>query len=132
MFICSTLVCSNVPESSGSRGTLKSYDYNSKYIAKDTLYCSWPITVEDGYLIRVTVEELDFGGCQTCGNLEITDGLTKSTKLGEWTNEKPDLVSSTNHMLITFKTNAFAHTDGLEMTYEKVRLSKRMLHNFIY
>ena len=90
---------------------------------------AWPLTADNNYVIRVTVKTLDFGGCKTCGNLQIFDGLTtSSTKLGEWTKEKPDLVSSGNHVLITFKTTEFAKTDGLEIKYEMIRVSKRMFN----
>ncbi|CAB4035887.1 Hypothetical predicted protein, partial [Paramuricea clavata] len=116
-------VCSNVPASQNFNGTLKSYDYKSKYIAKDIMHCFWPITVDADYAIRVTVKTLDFGGCEACGDLQIFDGLTiSSTKLGEWTKGKPDLMSSANHVLITFKTNQFAKTDGLEVKYEIIRV----------
>jgi hypothetical protein len=91
------------------------------------MHCFWPITVDADYAIRVTVKTLDFGGCEACGDLQIFDGLTiSSTKLGEWTKGKPDLVSSANHVLITFKTNQFAKTDGLEVKYEIIRVVNRM------
>ncbi|XP_028403901.1 cubilin-like [Dendronephthya gigantea] len=116
-------VCSNTPTSQNSNGTLKSYDYKSKYISlSNTLSCSWQLRVDDGYLIRITVKILDFGGCEICGLLKIFDGKTESsTKLGEWTKEKPDLVSSSNNVLITYNTNRFAETDGLEIKYEPIR-----------
>ena len=118
-------VCFNIATSSNSNGTLKSYDYKSKYLANDIIYCSWPLTADNNYVIRVTVKTLDFGGCKTCGNLQIFDGLTtSSTRLGEWTKEKPDLVSSGNHVLITFKTTEFSKADGLEVKYEMIRVSK--------
>ena len=125
----SYLVCSNVPATQNSNGTLKSYDYKSKFITKmNTLFCSWQLRVNDGYLIRITVKTLDFGGCETCGLLQIFDGSTvSSTKLGEWTKEKPDLVSSSNNVVVTFNTNQFDKSDGLEITYEPIRVNNSML-----
>ena len=102
----------------------------SKYVTQEKfLLCSWQIRADDGYVIRVKVKTLDLGSCDECGNLQMFDGLKElsSNKLGEWTKEKPDLVSSGNLVLIKFKTNKFAETKGLEISYEKIRIFNRML-----
>lgn len=81
-------------------------------------------------MIRIVVKILDFGGCKKCGNLKIFDGPTSaSKKLGEWTDEKPNLVASRNKVLVTFTTNRYAETDGVEVEYQRIRRRDRMLKN---
>ncbi|XP_028391996.1 dorsal-ventral patterning tolloid-like protein 1 [Dendronephthya gigantea] len=100
--------------------TLKSYNQPSPYIR--LVDCAWTIKGRDGQLIRLTVSELDLGGCISCGFLQIYDGETElvGKNLGKWRSSKPDIVSTGKYMKVKFKTSKFDTNKGLIATYRTV------------
>jgi hypothetical protein len=113
------IVCEQATDlqATSSSKTLKSYDRPSKYI--QLVDCTWKITANDNQVVRFTVSQLDLGGCDTCGFLQIFDGQTESigTNLGKWRSGTPDMISSGKYMIVKFKTTKFDTNSGLIAQY---------------
>ena len=100
--------------------TLKSYDRPSEYI--QLVDCTWKIRAKDDHIVRFTVSQLDLGGCDSCGFLQIFDGQTEwiGTNLGKWRSGTPAMISSGKYMTVKFKTTKFNTNNGLIARYQAI------------
>ncbi|XP_067026612.1 cubilin-like [Acropora muricata] len=111
------------------KGTFHSPNYPNKH--SDVEYCSWKISVIPGNRIRLTFSNPSFHKKNDESNLIVYDGKNVSGEvLGVFYGNLPppgkELYSSSNHMLVTFVSNATDSYTGFNASYSFIESRGKM------
>ena len=105
-------------------GIIFSPFYPSYYL--DNMECTWHITVPEGDVIRLNFSEFRLEDHLTCASdfVEIFDGRNNhARRLGKFCGYtyNPVIQSSSNHMLVLFRSNDKFTTTGFKAHYQSLQ-----------
>ncbi len=108
----------------GATGTLFSPLYPRKF--RESITCTWVITVPDGHFVRLRIKAFDFGLCEK-SSLKIRDGQSSSSNLLKsfcmYTFEK-SLFSSSHHLWVQYSAQDPIGGDMFYAVFEAVKQCK--------
>ena len=117
-FVCHFLGCNE--SLSGTSGTFHSPNYPKKY--PDGQYCSWRITVAPSYKIHLAFTNFSLQSENNTDALYVHDGENITGEMlgvffGGHTPPKEGVYSSSNHMLVIFKSDNNNAYTGFHASY---------------
>ncbi|CAH2301357.1 ovochymase-2-like [Pelobates cultripes] len=111
--------CDSNALQNGRKGILHSKNYPDSY--PPNLICTWNITVQQGFLIKLTFTELAMDGDMgTCNDkLDVSD---RADIIGSYCGnlKPPVIISSSNQLFLHFSTDGTRTDMGFEVQWEQV------------